>query len=271
MKNVIALVSSKGGTGKTTVALNLSVAFADRGRPTLLIDLDPQGAIGLSLARGDTEWIGLAEYLVGQKSLDQVILQTKVRTLSLLPRGRLDPLDTCQYEQALYTTSALSNMLSALGDRYQVVILDCPSGVGMVPRAALAASDFALIPLQAEALGLRSIQQMLRVIEGVRDKENQRLNLLGILPTMVQFKRESSFEVLSTVWSGFGGTLETVVPYAEVFAAASAKGLPVAFLDGPPHPEATRFDMLAGELEQIMARLTRRIGEVYERPRRELF
>ena len=270
MKNIITLVSSKGGTGKTTVALNLAVAFAERGRQTLLVDLDPQGAIGLSLAKGDTEWIGLAEYLVGQATLDEAILHTKLPSLALLPRGRLDPMDVPMYEQALHSSGALSNLLARLDGRYHVVLLDNPSGFGLVPRASLAVADFAIIPLQAEALALRSILQILRVIDGVCDRENSRLRLLGILPTMVQLRHESSFNVISQVWSGFGGCLETYIPFAEVFTTASAQGLPVAFLDGPLHPEATRFDMLAAELEQAMVRQKREIGELYERPRREL-
>ena len=99
MANVISLVSSKGGTGKTTTALNLALALAELGRRTLLCDLDPQGAIALALARGDTEWPGLAELALGAESLGAVVLETKVPTLEILPRGRLDPVDACTFEE----------------------------------------------------------------------------------------------------------------------------------------------------------------------------
>src|SRR5512136_1916580 len=107
MANVIAIVSSKGGTGKTTVALNLSVALAEKGDNTLLVDVDPLGAIGLSLARSDTDWTGLAEFIIQKMPIEEVIIQTKVPQLSILPRGRLDPLDIGRYESILHSSQTI--------------------------------------------------------------------------------------------------------------------------------------------------------------------
>jgi chromosome partitioning protein len=270
MANVISIVSSKGGTGKTTVALNLSVALAEKGDDTLLIDIDPLGAIGLSLARNDTEWTGLAEYIIQKMPIEEVIIQTKLPHLSILPRGRLDPLDISVYEGILHSAQTIREIIGAVESRYKYIIIDAPSGLGMITRSALAAGNFVLLPLQAEALSLRSIQQSLRVIAHVKESDNPNLQLLGILATMVQLHQDSSFNILKTVWSSLSGVLETYIPRADVFALASDKGLPVAFLGGKYPPEALRFELLATEIKKIIQELGGMTGESDERTERQL-
>lgn len=266
----IAIVSQKGGVGKTTVALNLAVAMAENRRKTVLVDLDPQGAIGLSLARQNTEWAGLVEVLMGERDISDALIQTKLPGLAILPRGRLNPGEVAEFETAVHSSGALRSVLARLDDQFDYLLVDTPSGLGMVPRAALAVCHFALVPFQAETLALRSVSQLLEAIEDVREKENPDLKLLGILPTMVRLGQEPSMEVMSQVWGNLGGVLETVVPWSEIYARASAAGLPVAFLGGVPTPEARRFELLADELEGRIADFREVSGETYERPRREL-
>jgi len=268
--NIISIVSAKGGVGKTTVALNLAVALAERGRSTLLVDLDPQGAVAFSLARNDTEWIGLAEVMLGKATMEQALIRTKVTTLSILPRGRLHPADVVEYEKTLHTPDTLDSVLNAVRDQYNYVVLDTPSGLGMITRAALAVSGYALVPLQAEPLAMRTVSQVLKVIDQVQQNENPDLNLLGLLPTMVELRQDPSFNVMHTLWSGFGGVTETFIPRAEIFSRASEVGLPVAFLSGKTPPDALRFDMLVSEIENIMAEIDKTTGEDDEKGRREL-
>jgi chromosome partitioning protein len=270
MANVISVVSSKGGTGKTTVALNLAVALAEGGENTLLIDVDPLGAIGLSLARNDTEWTGLAEYLIKNISLEEAIIKTKIPTLSILPRGRLDPLDIGIYEDILQSCEILKEITTIMGEAFRYIIIDTPSGLGATTRAALAASNFTLLPIQAESLSLRSISQTLRVISHIKEKDNPNLHLLGILATMVQLQQDSSFHIMNMIWSSLSGVLETYIPRADVFAQASVKGLPVAFLGGKYPPEALRFELLATEIKNTINELGGISGDTDERPQREL-
>lgn len=270
MANIISVISSKGGSGKTTVALNLAVALAEKGNNTLLVDVDPLGAIGLSLAKSDTEWSGVAEYIVEKYPLEDAIIKTKLPFLSILPRGRLDPLDIGVYEEVLSSTKTLQDILSSVEDKFRYIILDTPSGMGMVTRAALAASNFTLVPLQAEPLSLRCIEQTLRVIKHVREHENSRLQLLGVLATMVQLHQDTSFQVMKSIWGSLTGVLETYIPRADVFSIASEKGLPVAFLGGKYPPEALRFELLATEIENIIQELGGITGETDGRQQREL-
>ena len=265
----IAVVSQKGGVGKTTVSLNLALALAERGHRTLLVDLDPQGGVGHSLAKGDTDLTGLADVLAGQAAARDAVMATSVGNLALLPRGRLDPIDVCDLELMLHAPGKLETVLAEAEAGYEVTLIDTPSGLGMPTRAALRVADYVLVPLQTERLALRSIAQLLRVIEHVKATENPRLELLGVLPTMADKRAEPSVAVLVDAWNDLTAVLDTVVPRHAAFAEASEAGVPLGFLGGPPSPEARRFDMLAAELEDAMARLGgKELG--HDRPRRTL-
>lgn len=256
----LAITSAKGGVGKTTVALNLALAFADRGTRTLLVDTDPQGGVGHSLARGDVELPGLADVLAGERIATDVLLPTKHPSLTLLPRGRLAPYDVAAFELALARTPTLDELLEEVASDFDLAIIDTPAGLGLVSRAVLRDADFVLLPFQAEPLALRSIVQSLEVLRHVKSAENPRLELAGILPTMVARHQEASQEVMTEIWSGFEGVLDSSIPRADVFVTASRRGVPLAFLGGPRSPESRRFDVLAAELDAVMNRLDPKEG-----------
>ena len=266
----VAIVSQKGGVGKTTVGLHLAAALAERGLRTLLVDLDPQGGVGLSLARPEQSFRGVADVLMGRCSMEEARLETRLRGLSLLPRGRLSAVHAGDFEQALHRAGAVRDLLAAASAGFERVLIDTPAGLGLVPRAVLGAADFALVPFQVEPLALRSIGQVLAVIEHVRGQENRELELLGILPTMLDMADENAHAVLAEIWNGFEGVLQTAVPRSTAFVRASRRGLPLGFLGGPPSPEARRFDLLAEELEAAMAELRGKEEAHVGRPERAL-
>ncbi len=251
----IAVVSQKGGVGKTTICLNLATVLAESGRRVLIMDVDPLGSIGHALGREETEWPGLADVLMKAVEFEDSLIETRLPTLSILARGRLNPVQACEFEQALFSPGLLGGVLQRVEDRFDYVFIDTPAGMGMIPRATLRVADFALLPFQAEPLALRSISQVLQVIEHVRIEENPNLNLLGILPVMVDMATPASQEVLSTIWSGFSGVFDTVIPRSELFARASREGLPLCFLGGTKSADVQKLEIVACQIQAEVARV----------------
>ncbi|PKN24660.1 MAG: chromosome partitioning protein [Deltaproteobacteria bacterium HGW-Deltaproteobacteria-22] len=268
--SIISFISAKGGTGKTTTALNLAVAFAEKGLKTLLFDLDPMGSIGFSLARNDREWEGFVEHILKKVPLEEVIIQTKLDNLYILSRGRMAPVDVCSYERLLFSSKVLSNTLYQLINDYDMILLDTPSGLGMVTTAALDTSGFAVVALQAEPLSLRSVSQTLALLERVQKTKNPNLKLLGLLPTMVDGGNPASKSIYHTIVQSFEGVFEAYTPRSALFLDASEKGVPVSFLGGPRTPEMKRFSMLASEIEARLEELKGTTGVQNEYSQRSL-
>lgn len=266
----IAIASPKGGVGKTTVALNLALALADKGRSTLLVDLDPQGGIGHALAKGDTALAGLAERLAVGGTAAASVVVTKQKTLAILPRGKLHPADAPAFEAALASGGVLDTVLREAEGEREFTVIDTPSGMGSATRAAFSVADFVLVPVQVEPLALRSVTQVLQVLEHVRATENPRLQLLGMLPTMVDRTKPPLMDVLVTLWTEFGTVLDTNIPRDDAFAEASHRGIPVGYLAGAKPMAARRMEQLAGEVLELVTRLSAKEGTADDRAERQL-
>jgi chromosome partitioning protein len=266
----MALVSQKGGVGKSTVALNLAATFAEQGRRTLLVDLDPQGALGLQLRKADQHFSGLTEHFMLGAALDDVMVQTRLSGLSLLARGRLDPGDALEFESIIGTPGLLDSVFAEQQEAFDLIIVDTPSGLGAIPRAALRVCDWALGIVQCEVLSLRSLQQLVRLMEVVRERENPELSLLAFLLTMVDLQAGPSLNVASELWGGMDGILETHVPRSPVFLEAAEAGLPLSHLGGRRSAEARRFALLVDELEDRMSKTGCWLTEEERHERREL-
>lgn len=255
MGKVLAVVSQKGGVGKTTTAINLAVALARRGKKTLLVDADPQGSVryGLGLSTAATR-VGLSDYLVGTHDIHEVVRTTNLPWLRVVSVGGVtDSAAHDSYQHQLAQSPRTLELFTRARERGYVVIVDTPPGLGPVVHRVLACSQHVLIPLQCEPLALQTTTQILRGIRAALG-DNPGLALEGILLTMVEPGNPASERVAAYVREQLprGLVLDVVVPRTAASIDAFAAGQPVV-LRTPEDPAAQAYralaDLLAGKLE----------------------
>jgi len=248
---VLAVVSQKGGVGKTTTAINLASALALRGRKTLLVDVDPQGAVryGLGLD-ADGSAGGLADLLSGSRELQDVVQATALPWLRVLLAGSVsEAAEHETYSSQLAESPRLGELFERACQRGYIVVVDTPPGLGAVTRRVLAHSQHVLVPLQCEPLALQTTSQILR---SVRDAAvtNPALVLDGILLTMLEEGNEVSQRVAAYVRAQLPTELlfDVAIPRTMASIDAFAAGQPVV-LRAPSDPAARGYSQLAELLE----------------------
>lgn len=239
MGKIISLVNQKGGVGKTTTSINLSASLAMYDKKVLLLDLDPQGnaTTGVGFNKGDIEK-SVYDVFNGTCEVNDVVLKTKFRNLSLLPsslqlagidielleRGREDP----TFQKAFQ----LRDKLNAVREYYDYIIIDCPPTLGLITTNALTASDSVIIPVQCEFFALEGITQLLNAIMLTQKKLNPSLKLEGVLLTMFDSKTNLGIEVIEEIRSYFKEKVyTTIIPRLIRLAEAPSHGKPIIAYD----------------------------------------
>lgn len=248
--STVTLVSSKGGVGKTTLALNLAFAFARRGWSTVLIDADPQGGIGNSIS-GDTDGSGgLAAFLANPGKVDDLVIRSRLPELSILPFGHATATAAAQLASRAADGTLLKLLIDDFRERYQLVVVDTPAGFGGLTVGAVRASTHLVVPLQAEPLALRSLSELMELVAEVRESGSP-VRVAGVVPTMVQTRQDVSLAATQEAYRLLPADviLESFVPRDPIFLEASAKGVPLGLLGRRPPPLATVFERIAAELE----------------------
>lgn len=226
---VIAVCNQKGGVGKTTTTISLGAALAEYGRKVLLVDFDPQGALGVGLGINphtlDDTVLGV---LLGQTSVSDAVVETELPGLHLLPSN----IDLSGAEIALANEISREHTFaraleSAVAD-YDFILIDCQPTLGLLTVNALTAADSVLIPLQCEYFALRGIGLLTDIIAKVRGRLNPSLTIEGIVATMYDSRTVHSREVLERIQQAFGDrVLTTTIGRAIKFSETTAAGQPI--------------------------------------------
>ena len=233
MSRVLTIANQKGGVGKTTTTRNLAAAWAERGKHVLVVDLDPQGALTLSL--------GINPAQLRQTVYDAMVSSVPLADVVRSPYGEIDlapaTIDLAGAEVELLNEIGrehiLRGKLDPIRDHYDMILIDCPPSLGLLTINALAAADEVLIPVQCQYLSFRGMQLLLRTIEKVQTRANPKLKIAGLLPTLYDARTIHAREVLEELRATYPQFLIDVpIRYRVGLADAVVAGQSILEFDG---------------------------------------
>jgi chromosome partitioning protein len=248
---VFTIANQKGGVGKTTTAVNLAAALAEKKIHTLLIDLDPQAnatsAIGVEKQAGKS----LYGPLRGEGTALEMITPTAYEHLALIPSE--EDLAAAEIELA-QTENYLARLRTVLetiraANGYRAIIIDCPPALGMLSMNSLAAADWLLITLQCEYMALEGLGQILRNVDRLKSAHvNDGLQLGGVIMTMYDSRTNLAKQVVDEVKQHLPDKIfKTVIPRTVRLSEAPSFGKPIFAYD-PSGPGAAAYRALALEV-----------------------
>lgn len=200
MGKVISLLNHKGGVGKTTSVINIGAGLAHKGRRILLVDLDPQANLTVSLGI-PRQPITIYECMRGESELEPFRYKDNLDVI-------VSTLDLSGAELELINEAGreyiLRELFETVREDYDYIIIDCPPSLGLLTLNALAASDYVYIPLQTEFLALQGLAKIKQVVDKVKFRLNRNLEIGGVIGTMYDGRKILNRDVMDTIRKYFG-------------------------------------------------------------------
>ncbi len=240
MHRILALANQKGGVGKTTTAVNLSVFLASSGNRTLLVDIDPQAnatsSLGVDKLRLERT---VYDALTGDLPIDSCLLRDVRPGLDLLPSSGMLAGAEVELVSATGREFRLRSALEPIGDGYAVIVIDCPPSLGLLTVNALAAAREVIIPIQCEYLALEGLVQLVNTIDLIKRRLNPPLDVFGVLMTMFDARTRLAVQVVEEVRRFFPRRMfRTIIPRTVRLAEAPSYGK--AIFEYDPSSRAAR-------------------------------
>ena len=233
MTTVISVTNQKGGVGKTTTAINLAYYLSKNGKKTLLIDFDPQGnaTSGLGINKNDLIYTS-SEIVAGSCTLDAAILPTDYKNLYVVPTVPALANTEAELSQADKRFSRLKTAIASSDYNFDYIIIDSPPSLSLLTVNGLIASNYILLPVQTEFYALEGLGQLLETVKLIRKGMNPELDIIGVLPTMVDSRTVLSSQVHEEIKKHFPGKVfDTVIPRNIRVAEAPSHGVPIGVYD----------------------------------------
>ncbi len=233
MGKIIAICNQKGGTGKTTTAINLASYLALAQRKVLLIDLDPQAntTSGFGINRADVQK-STYHVLLEETNLKEILKDTGVQNLWLAPSSMDLTGAEVELVSVLGREYRLKKSVSVEKGNFDFIFIDSPPSLGLITINALCAADSALIPVQCEYYALEGLTQLINTIRLVKDNLNPVLDIEGVLLTMADFRTNLTKEVIEEVRKHFPDKVyNTIIPRSVRLTEAPSFGKPIVFYD----------------------------------------
>ena len=251
MGRTIAIANQKGGVGKTTTAINLSAALAEKGKKVLTIDLDPQGntTSGLGIDKNNCKYT-VYELMLDECSIKQCIRSNIYDNLCLIPSNVNLAASEIELIGIRDKEYILRNEVEWINDDFDYIIIDCPPSLSMLTVNAMTTADSVIVPIQCEYYALEGLSQLLHTINLVKERLNSKLEVEGVVFTMYDARTNLSLQVVENVKNNLNQQIyKTIIPRNVKLAEAPSYGLPITIYDSRS-AGAESYRQLADEVIQ---------------------